>query len=102
MERDGHAPIPSTFGGSCTPGSQPEQTDILFWSFCASRFPLLWETNEFHSLTGQIRRRHDNFQTLYDAIEPLFEGDALRLVQQVGPHCFPEIREQIRNKFGAS
>ena len=30
----------AAFGGSCTPGSQPEQTDILFWSFCASRFPL--------------------------------------------------------------
>ena len=30
---------------------------------------VLWETEEFHTLAGQVRRRHENYQRLYDKIE---------------------------------
>ena len=37
---------------------------------------VLWSTDEFHTLAGQVRRRHENYQRLFDKIEAKLEGAA--------------------------
>ena len=46
---------------------------------------VLWETDEFHTLAGQVRRRHENYQRLYDKIEAKLSGRACSVGVASGP-----------------
>ena len=50
---------------------------------------VLWNTDDFHTLAGQVRRRHENYQRLYDKIEAKLSGRALRAAQALGATRFP-------------
>ena len=47
---------------------------------------VLWATEDFHTLAGQVRRRHENYQRLYDKIEAKLTGRALRAAKTRDGH----------------